>query len=263
MLAKSTIGQLSRSLATSSTAAVIAGTAPYHEAIVFLHTRFPPTSYPKVVPSKLQRTLQLHATQWRGLINFSWSPEKSVHERFASSDTAEWDSEDTEEVYNATAFSRSRGRLELREVSLQNLNEVESKLKTHALPADPPAPVNLHDPIHLYVCTHAERDCRCGTTGVQVFEALRKEVFRRHLTQQVKVASVGHVGGHKYAANVLVYPEGEWLGNLHTENVLQVLDSILARHVDSEKSPIPLCPAFWRGRMGLHKEEQLVLASNS
>lgn len=67
----------------------------------------------------------------------------------------------------------------------------------------------------------------------------------------------------RYAANVLVYPEGEWLGNLHTENVPEVLDSILARHVDSEKSPIPLCPAFWRGRMGLHKEEQLVLASNS
>lgn len=26
-----------------------------------------------------------------------------------------------------------------------------------------------------------------------------------------------HIGGHKYAGNIIVYPEGDWYGNLRSE----------------------------------------------
>ncbi|KAK7691494.1 hypothetical protein QCA50_004893 [Cerrena zonata] len=235
----------------------LSGTVPYHEAAVFLHTRFSPLTYPKKVPSKLQRTLQLYATQWSGVVYQSWSPEQRVHDQFVNSEKAEWDDE-RGEVYAATAFSRFRGKLEVPEISLQNLDEVNELLKSHA------SPLNSHDssingPVHLYVCTHAERDCRCGQTGTQVFEALRDEVKKRDLAQKVKIAGTGHVGGHKYAANVLVYPEGEWLGYVRPENAPEVLDAVLARHASTTHLNVPLCPGLWRGRMGLDKEEQLAL----
>ena len=140
--------------------------------------------------------------------------------------------------------------------------------------------------LHLYVCTHGARDCRCGNTGGAVYEALRIEVAKRGLTDQVLVGSVGHVGGHKYAANILVYPHGDWcvkpsfrshqaewtipaaeslrLGTVHESDVPNVLDGVLRRHSELKEyhaSLSPLCPKFWRGRMGLSKDEQLALHS--
>lgn len=87
----------------------------------------------------------------------------------------------------------------------------------------------------------------------------------------------------RYAANLLIYPYGEWfvpsgphslgfrnayifarLGTLQAIDVPMVLDEILEQHTAgwtaSTDSP-PLCPPFWRGRMGLNKEEQLALHS--
>lgn len=193
---RTSLGRLNR-LFSTVTPESLAGTAPYHEATVFLHTRFSPTTYPKKVPSKLQRTLQLYATQWSGLIYQSWSPEQKVHEQFLHSEKAEWDDE-RGEVYVATAFSRSRGKLEVPQILLQNLDEVNELLRVHASPlTSPRKSLPTEGPVHLYVCTHAERDCRCGETGTHVFEALRDEVKRRNLHQLVKVACTGHVGGHK------------------------------------------------------------------
>ena len=55
----------------------------------------------------------------------------------------------------------------------------------------------------ILVCTHDARDCRCGTTGRDVADALRKEVWRRASEGEEvrwKVCEVGHVGGHKCVA---------------------------------------------------------------
>lgn len=84
--------------------------------------------------------------------------------------------------------------------------------------------------VRVYVCTHGARDCRCGDLGGSFVQALREEVGRRKLEGTVKVGEVGHVGGHKcarswglaflssqahvfcsrWAANMLVFPHGEW-----------------------------------------------------
>lgn len=65
----------------------------------------------------------------------------------------------------------------------------------------------------IYVCTHGSRDCRCADLGEPLYQALVKEVVRRKLGESVKVRRVGHVGGHKWAGNALVYRNdgrGDW-----------------------------------------------------
>jgi hypothetical protein len=52
-------------------------------------------------------------------------------------------------------------------------------------------------PLHIYVCTHAARDCRCGDVGGSVAEALREEIDKRGLASTVRLGETGHVGGHK------------------------------------------------------------------
>lgn len=57
------------------------------------------------------------------------------------------------------------------------------------------------------------------------------------------------------------------LGGLQAHDVPRVLDEILARR-DAASDGLktsdarPLCGRFWRGRMGLTKEEQLALAAD-
>lgn len=58
----------------------------------------------------------------------------------------------------------------------------------------------------------------------------------------------------------MVYPHGEWLGNLTPEMIPGVLDAIVERSAKpSLANEVPLTPANWRGRMGLGKEEQTQL----
>lgn len=80
---------------------------------------------------------------------------------------------------------------------------------------------------HVYVCTHGMRDCRCGVVGTELVDALKRAV-RQHEAQciaensmpakKVHVWTISHVGGHKWAANALVYPHGDWYGNLRVSD---------------------------------------------
>jgi len=65
----------------------------------------------------------------------------------------------------------------------------------------------------VFVCVHGARDERCGRCGPGVLEALRAACAEEGL-DDVTVRATSHVGGHKYAANVLVYPGGVWYGTV-------------------------------------------------
>lgn len=104
--------------------------------------------------------------------------------------------------------------------------ELSSTQKTSPnLPARP-CP---HDYVVL-LCSHKRRDARCGITA-----PLIKKEFERHLRGNglyrdlederpggVGIYFVSHVGGHKFAANVLVYRKKEqqmiWLARVRPEH---------------------------------------------
>jgi hypothetical protein len=115
----------------------------------------------------------------------------------------------------ATVFTPFGGRLDIPDVTLENLDDVEGQILKH-LGADSSFAEHTVKDADVYVCAHAARDCRCGERGQQVYEALVRivEEERKRDPQssahRIRIGAVGHVGGHQYAANVLIFPHGEW-----------------------------------------------------
>ncbi|KAF8651386.1 hypothetical protein AX16_004809 [Volvariella volvacea WC 439] len=274
----------------------LAGTVQAHRAYILIHSPIPPSDFPSRISTTLQRALQLKVTKWGGIVNFAWYPDEQGplkskapsrvvtpglgledRSRSPSYDPTAFRSEDMEVPSRVSVFTRygtHMGSLDIPNLRAEYADEAEELIKSfvdgNKLPHDTGPNIKLDtskkDEIHLLVCTHGARDCRCGTTGGQVFDALRDEVERRKaidsdgIMQRVKVGAVSHVGGHAYAANLLVFPYGEWLGYVKPEHVPSVLDSILHLPIKpTSEHDTPLLPYHWRGRMGLSKEEQMHL----
>ncbi|KIJ97236.1 hypothetical protein K443DRAFT_681712 [Laccaria amethystina LaAM-08-1] len=225
------------------------GTVASHRSYIFLHSPIPPTKFSSRMTTPLQRALQLRASKWGGIVNFSW---------FEGGDR------NADVSQEATAFSALGGRLELENLVLEDVDSVDAVLREHAAGLHPSRP-HENTEIHLYVCTHGERDCRCGDMGGKVVSALKKEVKERgDSADRVRIGEVGHVGGHQYAANVLVFPQGEWLGRVTPETVPDLLTAVLAspRRPFTPSEP-PLLRDHWRGRTGLGEEEQVAFFESS
>ncbi|KIM43815.1 hypothetical protein M413DRAFT_36842, partial [Hebeloma cylindrosporum] len=220
----------------------------HHDCYILLHSSQSPTAFPKVFNTPLSIELQRRASKWGGLVNFSWFGEQTA----SSPDTQ-----------SATVFSHRGGRLEIPEVSLENLDRVERTIQSHL---DGPLTDLTAQDVYIYVCTHRARDCRCGERGGRVLQALR-EAVRLELKRdpcgpadRIKVGEVGHVGGHKFAANLLVFPLGEWLGVVKPDDSTMIIKWLCEELYRGIKpfgiSKEPPFLSHWRGRMGLTKEEQ-------
>ncbi|KAK0186384.1 Sucrase/ferredoxin-like-domain-containing protein, partial [Armillaria mellea] len=223
------------------------GTMPPHLCYIFLQSPQPISRFPSRLMVPIQRALQLKVTKWGALVNWAFYG-GPVSENF-------------DEV-SAKAFFANGRTLDISRLTMENLDMVEQQMR-NCLSGNGTRATSVDSSVHLYVCTHGTRDCRCGTTGKDVADALRREISARAeadpkgLASCFTVGEVGHVGGHQYAANLLVYPHGEWLGSLTPEHIPTTVDKVieLASNPFSLHS-LPLLPLNWRGRMGLSKEVQ-------
>jgi len=69
---------------------------------------------------------------------------------------------------------------------------------------------------YVFVCAHGSRDRRCGVCGPALIKKLKEEISSRGLQGQVSVSPCSHIGGHKYAGNVIIFSRnshGEVTGN--------------------------------------------------
>jgi hypothetical protein len=99
---------------------------------------------------------------------------------------------------------------------------------------------------HIFVCVHANRDDRCGVWGPLFYTALQREIKIQDAIAYVHQTS--HIGGHRYAATCIIYPQGVWYGNLRPEDAAKVVDD----HLNHEQ----LLPEFYRGRLGTSAVQQ-------
>jgi (2Fe-2S) ferredoxin len=99
---------------------------------------------------------------------------------------------------------------------------------------------------HIFVCVHANRDERCGVWGPLFYTALQREIQVQDAIAHVHQTS--HIGGHRYAATCIVYPQGVWYGNLRPEDAARLVDE----HLNQEQ----LLPEFYRGRLGITPLQQ-------
>lgn len=79
---------------------------------------------------------------------------------------------------------------------------------------------------HITVCMHGARDARCGACGPLIAQAFEEAIEARGY-EDVHIHRSSHVGGHRFAGNVLVYPGGTWYGYVRPQDVEQVLDAHL------------------------------------
>ena len=77
----------------------------------------------------------------------------------------------------------------------------------------------------LLVCTHGKHDACCARRGLPAYEALRELVDEGWVWQS------SHVGGDRFAGNVVCLPEGVYYGRVSAGDALQLLEEHLADRV--------------------------------
>lgn len=92
---------------------------------------------------------------------------------------------------------------------------------------------------YVFLCSHKTRDKRCGTTAPimrKEFELNFREfdLYRDSSDDRgdgVRIAYVNHVGGHKFAANVIIYlrksGKNIWLARCRPNNVLPIIEECI------------------------------------
>ena len=94
------------------------------------------------------------------------------------------------------------------------------------------------------VCTHGQRDKRCGRIGPLVIKKLRELLAAKNVPEtDVAVRATSHIGGHKYAGTLIVYPEGNWYGQMSERNAEDLVDAYLSL------DPMTVIAKNWRGKM--------------
>jgi hypothetical protein len=93
----------------------------------------------------------------------------------------------------------------------------------------------------LLVCTHGKHDRCCARRGRPLYEALEAQAEDGWVWQS------SHIGGDRFAGNVVFLPEGLYFGRVAPADAWQVLDEYLAGRIDLDR---------YRGRSAYTFSEQ-------
>ncbi|KAF0695148.1 Aste57867_14045 [Aphanomyces stellatus] len=105
------------------------------------------------------------------------------------------------------------------------------------------APLTGH---HVFVCAHAQRDFRCACAGPKLIDW-----FHAKQPDDWTVYACSHFGGHRFAGNCIIYPEGHWYGLVNEPSDVDRLIAAVA--IDKQ----PVVGSLWRGCIGETKAAQL------
>ncbi|RZC51007.1 hypothetical protein C5167_019433 [Papaver somniferum] len=107
---------------------------------------------------------------------------------------------------------------------------------------------------YVFVCSHGSRDLRCGVCGPALIARFKEEIDLRGV-QGVSVSPCSHIGGHKYAGNVIIFSRnsdgmvsGQWYGYVAPDDVPLLLE----QHIGNGE----IIDRLWRGQMGLSINDQ-------
>src|SRR5581483_2187520 len=81
----------------------------------------------------------------------------------------------------------------------------------------------------LLVCTHGKHDRCCARHGRPLFEALSEQADEGWVWQTT------HVGGDRFAGNVIVLPEGLYYGRVSRADAWRVLDAHLEGRIELDR----------------------------
>ena len=110
---------------------------------------------------------------------------------------------------------------EIRSIDLQSLFDREIEM-----------PENIRNDSIFLVCTNGKRDPCCSRLGYPVYQSMAAQ-------QGDWVWQTSHVGGHRFAANVICLPHGIYCGRVNPENSISLI-----RDYRNQR----LTPNVYRGR---------------
>lgn len=144
----------------------------------------------------------------------------------------------------------------IRGVPLEELGELVVRSLTLVRTSNP-SPAEREEKLQgliFLVCCHGARDARCGYLGPLLADKLQE-------LGATQVFLSSHIGGHQYAGNVIVYGSrqpsaGTWFGGLSAETASDFYQALTALPLSGDPAADKKLRRWWRGRVGLTKEEQ-------
>jgi hypothetical protein len=123
-------------------------------------------------------------------------------------------------------FGSSRpGEERFFELDLEHHDELLDVDLAAALAGDETAATPVEEPLYV-VCTHGKRDRCCALNGLPLYDALRRE------TDPGRVWQSTHVGGDRFAGNLVVLPHGLYYGRVAPADAAAVLAAHAAGEVE-------------------------------
>ncbi len=120
------------------------------------------------------------------------------------------------------------GRERFYQLEVDHLSDLDGFDFAAALDAGVPAGVPVDHPL-VVVCTHGKRDRCCAKYGRPVYDALRRETASEWVWQST------HVGGDRFAGNVVVFPQALYYGRVEPDDSAGLLDAHNAGQIDFER----------------------------
>ncbi|HLK00711.1 MAG TPA: sucrase ferredoxin [Streptosporangiaceae bacterium] len=127
----------------------------------------------------------------------------------------------------------------LRRGAIGRGDTVDLDLEAVASGRQPSFGVPVTEPVYL-VCTHARRNACCGRFGLPLASALAQKY-------PAQVWESSHVGGHKYAANLVLLPHGHYYGPVQVDGAVAAIEAYRTGGISPDR---------YRGRAGQPRDEQ-------
>ncbi len=93
---------------------------------------------------------------------------------------------------------------------------------------------------HVFVCENRRPDddprgCCAAKGSEAIRDALKAEIHRRGLKQEVRANGAGCLDSCAEGPTIVVYPEGVWYGRVRVEDVPEIVESHLVNGVPVER----------------------------
>lgn len=102
---------------------------------------------------------------------------------------------------------------------IERLNLRAALAAQAALGGEGAAPLERVDEPHYFVCTNGQRDVCCARYGLPTYARLRERVGER-------AWQTTHLGGHRFAPNVLALPQGVLYGRVFEADVAAFVNAV-------------------------------------
>jgi hypothetical protein len=127
---------------------------------------------------------------------------------------------------------------------------------------------DLSDKILTLICTNGRRDWCCARYGPEIYQSILQSAGESAASMDIWQSS--HLGGHRFAPNIVCFPEGLFYGRIENNELQIFLSYISQRRIYLAKArgracypaPVQAAEVYLRQRSGLSEQDDYQLIHN-